>query len=106
MPDTQTREQLERVVIACGGTGGHLFPGLAVGHELLERGCAVTLMVSPKDVDQQAIQSISGMEIVTLPAVGSGAGVFKFAQGLSKSYRMAHACFARRRPGFVLAMGG
>jgi len=106
MPDTPTRAPLERVVIACGGTGGHLFPGLAVGQELLERGCAVTLMVSPKDVDQQAIQSISGMGIVTLPAVGSGAGLFKFAQGLSKSYRMAYDCFTHQPPRVVLAMGG
>jgi UDP-N-acetylglucosamine--N-acetylmuramyl-(pentapeptide) pyrophosphoryl-undecaprenol N-acetylglucosamine transferase len=95
-----------RVVIACGGTGGHLFPGLAVGQEFLERGCAVTVMISPKDVDQQAIQSISDMTIVTLPAVGSRSGLFKFVHGLWKSYHMAVACFAQQRPRFVLAMGG
>lgn len=98
---------LENVVIACGGTGGHLFPGLAVGQELRQRGCAVTLMVSPKDVDQQAIQSITGMGIVTLPAVGFGAGSFLgFASGLVRSYRLARACFRQKPPRFVLAMGG
>jgi UDP-N-acetylglucosamine--N-acetylmuramyl-(pentapeptide) pyrophosphoryl-undecaprenol N-acetylglucosamine transferase len=108
MPEETTNNSpLEKVVIACGGTGGHLFPGVAVGQELRQRGCAVTLMVSPKDVDQQAIQSITGMGIVTLPAVGlSPAGVFGFTRGLWRSFRLARACFAQRPPQFVLAMGG
>jgi UDP-N-acetylglucosamine--N-acetylmuramyl-(pentapeptide) pyrophosphoryl-undecaprenol N-acetylglucosamine transferase len=94
-------------VIACGGTGGHLFPGLAVGEELRRRGCRVTLMVSPKDVDQQAIASISGMEIVTLPAVGLHRGRWiGFLSGFCKSYRLARRLFAVHRPDVVLAMGG
>jgi UDP-N-acetylglucosamine--N-acetylmuramyl-(pentapeptide) pyrophosphoryl-undecaprenol N-acetylglucosamine transferase len=108
MPEeTFKNNPLENVVIACGGTGGHLFPGLAVGQELRQRGCAVTLMVSPKDVDQQVIQSITGMGIVTLPAVGlSPARFLSFTRGLWRSYRLARACFAQRPPRFVLAMGG
>jgi UDP-N-acetylglucosamine--N-acetylmuramyl-(pentapeptide) pyrophosphoryl-undecaprenol N-acetylglucosamine transferase len=108
MPEeTPKKGPLENVFIACGGTGGHLFPGLAVGQELRQRGCAVTLMVSPKDVDQQAIQSITGMGIVTLPAVGLRASqLLQFARGFVRSYRLAAACFAQRPPRFVLAMGG
>jgi UDP-N-acetylglucosamine--N-acetylmuramyl-(pentapeptide) pyrophosphoryl-undecaprenol N-acetylglucosamine transferase len=107
MPEETINSPLKNVVIACGGTGGHLFPGMAVGQELRQRGCSVTLMVSPKDVDQQAIQSIADMGVVTLPAVGlTRAGFPKFVSGLCKSYRLAKACFAQRRPGFVLAMGG
>jgi UDP-N-acetylglucosamine--N-acetylmuramyl-(pentapeptide) pyrophosphoryl-undecaprenol N-acetylglucosamine transferase len=94
-------------VIACGGTGGHLFPGWAVGQELLRRGCRVTLMVSPKDVDQHVVTSISGMETVTLPAVGlNRGGQIGFLAGFFKSYRLARRLFARRRPDLVLAMGG
>jgi len=44
------------VAIACGGTGGHLFPGLAVGRELGARGALVTLLISPKEVDQAAVR--------------------------------------------------
>ena len=58
------------IAIACGGTGGHLFPGLAVAERLQQRGCAVTLLISPKEVDQQAVKAAKEMEIVTLPAVG------------------------------------
>jgi UDP-N-acetylglucosamine--N-acetylmuramyl-(pentapeptide) pyrophosphoryl-undecaprenol N-acetylglucosamine transferase len=95
------------VAIACGGTGGHLFPGVAVGEQLRLRGCDVTLMVSSKDVDQQAIRSLSGMEIVTLPAVGlSRGGWMGFLWGFWKSYRIARLHFRRRQPKCVLAMGG
>jgi UDP-N-acetylglucosamine--N-acetylmuramyl-(pentapeptide) pyrophosphoryl-undecaprenol N-acetylglucosamine transferase len=45
------------VAIACGGTGGHLFPGLAVAEQLQQRGCDVALLISPKDVDQQGVKS-------------------------------------------------
>jgi UDP-N-acetylglucosamine--N-acetylmuramyl-(pentapeptide) pyrophosphoryl-undecaprenol N-acetylglucosamine transferase len=94
-------------VIACGGTGGHLFPGLAVAEELRRRGCRVTLMISPKDVDQQAVASISGMDVVTLPAVGLvRGGWIGFMAGFLKSYRLARRLFAAQRPDVVLAMGG
>src|SRR5580698_10513028 len=87
------------VAIACGGTGGHLFPGMAVGEQLRARGCDVTLMISPKDVDQQAVKSISGMEIVTLPAVGLvGMKLPGFCWGFLKSFRVSRACFRRIRP--------
>ena len=95
------------IAIACGGTGGHLFPGLAVAEQLVRRGCAVTLLVSPKDVDQQAVKTASGMEIVTLPAVGLGRGKgMAFARGFVKSYRTAKKHFKLKPPQAVLAMGG
>jgi UDP-N-acetylglucosamine--N-acetylmuramyl-(pentapeptide) pyrophosphoryl-undecaprenol N-acetylglucosamine transferase len=98
---------LKRVAIACGGTGGHLFPGVAIGDELRQRGCGVTLMVSAKDVDQHAIRSLSGMEIVTLPAIGlTRGGWFGFLAGFWNSYRVARYHFRTRRPECVLAMGG
>jgi len=93
--------------IACGGTGGHLFPGLAVGEQLLARGCDVTLLISPKEVDQQAVQSLRDMTVVTLPAVGLARGkLVEFFFGLVKSHRAARKLFRQRPPHAVLAMGG
>jgi UDP-N-acetylglucosamine--N-acetylmuramyl-(pentapeptide) pyrophosphoryl-undecaprenol N-acetylglucosamine transferase len=95
------------VAIACGGTGGHLFPGLAVGDELLARGCDVMLLVSPKEVDQQAVRAVSDMQVVTLPAVGLVRGnVLAFLKGFRASQREAQRVFAPRKPAAVLAMGG
>lgn len=95
------------VAIACGGTGGHLFPGLAVGEQLLQRGCDVTLLISPKEVDQQAVQSVQDMQVVTLPAVAYGRGQLgRFLSGFAQSYRAARRLFQARPPQAVLAMGG
>ena len=95
------------VAIACGGTGGHLFPGLAIADALQEHGCDVLLLVSPKEVDQQAVRSIRGMRVETLPAVGLSRGGFgKFAVGFVRSLRAARKLFRATPPRAVLAMGG
>lgn len=95
------------VAIACGGTGGHLFPGLAVAEQLLERMCDVLLIVSPKEVDQQAVRNAVGMEVFTLPAVGLQRGALgAFVGGFRQSLKAAKQKFQERPPQAVLAMGG
>src|SRR5262249_44842706 len=104
---TKGQQRKPLVAIACGGTGGHLFPGLAVAGQLVQRGCGVTLMISPKEVDQHAVRKVSGMEIVTLPAVGLQRGSeIAFVRGFTQSYRAARRCFRALRPQAALAMGG
>jgi UDP-N-acetylglucosamine--N-acetylmuramyl-(pentapeptide) pyrophosphoryl-undecaprenol N-acetylglucosamine transferase len=95
------------VAIACGGTGGHLFPGLAIAEQLKQRHCAVALLISPKDIDQQAVKTARSVEIFTLPAVGlQNRNYFSFAGSFLKSLFAARKIFRRRRPDAVLAMGG
>ena len=103
-PDQPTRPC---IAIACGGTGGHLFPGLAVAEQLAARGADVTLLISPKEVDQQAVKSARGMEIVTLPAVALQRGSrLAFLRGCWQSWRASRRLFRSRPPHAVLAMGG
>jgi UDP-N-acetylglucosamine--N-acetylmuramyl-(pentapeptide) pyrophosphoryl-undecaprenol N-acetylglucosamine transferase len=85
-----------------------LFPGLAVAEQLCQRGCAVTLLISSKEVDQQAVKTTTGMDIVTLPAVGLSQGRrIAFVQGFIRSYRAARRHFkAQSPPQAALAMGG
>jgi UDP-N-acetylglucosamine--N-acetylmuramyl-(pentapeptide) pyrophosphoryl-undecaprenol N-acetylglucosamine transferase len=95
------------IAIACGGTGGHLFPGLAVAEQLQQRGCTVALLISPKDVDQQAVKSARGFEIFTLPAVAlQNRNYFSFARNFWQSWRASKKIFQTRPPQAVLAMGG
>lgn len=109
MPGGLTEQTSSRpaIAIACGGTGGHLFPGLAVGTQLARHRCRVSLLVSSKDVDQQAVRGVKGMEIVTLPAIGLvRGGKLAFLAGFWRSYRVARQFFQRQKPEAALAMGG
>jgi UDP-N-acetylglucosamine--N-acetylmuramyl-(pentapeptide) pyrophosphoryl-undecaprenol N-acetylglucosamine transferase len=95
------------VAIACGGTGGHLFPGLAVASELKAHGCEVALIISPKEVDQAAVKSAPDMLTVTLPAVAlQNRNYFSFAHSFWKSWRASRRYFREHPPLGVLAMGG
>jgi UDP-N-acetylglucosamine--N-acetylmuramyl-(pentapeptide) pyrophosphoryl-undecaprenol N-acetylglucosamine transferase len=95
------------VAIACGGTGGHLFPGIAVAGQLANRGVSVALMVSPKEIDQLAVKTAKDTDIVTLPAVGLTRGrLFSFLKGFVQSYHAASRWFAQHPPHAALAMGG
>jgi len=57
-------------VIACGGTGGHLFPGIAVAEVLRDRGHEVMLLVSEKDIDALALSGRENFRVEKLPTVG------------------------------------
>jgi UDP-N-acetylglucosamine--N-acetylmuramyl-(pentapeptide) pyrophosphoryl-undecaprenol N-acetylglucosamine transferase len=95
------------VWIACGGTGGHLFPGMAIADELLRRGCNVTLVISPKEVDQQSVKTLQGVEVTTLPAIGLTRGRFlQFCSGFRKSFMTARRLLQQRPAQAVLGMGG
>jgi UDP-N-acetylglucosamine--N-acetylmuramyl-(pentapeptide) pyrophosphoryl-undecaprenol N-acetylglucosamine transferase len=103
MPPSQS----PHVAIACGGTGGHLFPGIAVGREVLARGGRVTLFISEKEVDQRAVLSVQDMRVVALPSIGLQRGrVIAFFSGLLRSRRIAGEQFGGNAPHVVLAMGG
>jgi hypothetical protein len=62
------------VVIAAGGTGGHIFPAQSLAQELSRRGHKVVLMTD--DRGHNYAQSFPGAQIVTVPsATFAGRGV-------------------------------
>ena len=96
--------------IAAGGTGGHLFPGLAVGEVLRARGHEVMLIVSEKEIDSVATKGRGEFRIEKVPGVGlqgkSPVGLLKFMLKFYAGLRQCRALFAEFKPAAVLGMGG
>lgn len=57
------------ILIACGGTGGHLFPGIAVAEAMRAKGHEVMLLISQKKVDSEGSAKYSHLNFKTVPAV-------------------------------------
>ncbi len=97
-------------VIAAGGTGGHLFPGLAVGEVLLARGHAVMLLISEKEIDSLATQGRTDFRVERVRGVGldgkSPLALLRFWSQFRTGLNQVKALFREFSPSAVLGMGG
>ncbi len=103
-------ETTSSIVIACGGTGGHLFPGIAVAQALKEKGYRVTLLISQKKVDSTATQQYGNLdfkviEAVPMPRIPS-LELFRFLFRMWKTWRTCKAILKAVDANVVLGMGG
>lgn len=97
-------------VIAAGGTGGHLFPGLAVGEKLVGQGHAVLVLISEKEIDSLATRDRKEFRFETIPGVGMprtfSLAFFAFLRRFKKGLNQCRAIFREFSPTAVLGMGG
>ncbi len=97
-------------IIACGGTGGHLFPGIAVAEVLRDRGHEVLLFVSEKEIDTLALSTRSQFRFEKLPTVGFPSlyspAIFGFIRRFTESLSRCRSIYQNFKPQVVLGMGG
>lgn len=97
-------------IIACGGTGGHLFPGLAVAEVLQEHGHEILLLVSEKEIDAVALKNRTEFRIEKLPSIGMPSllspAFLRFLRRGWESFSYCRQLHRRYRPAAILGMGG
>ena len=98
-----------RVMIMAGGTGGHVFPALAVAEELRARGVDVVWMGTRRGLEAEVVPR-AGFEMCWVTVAGlRGKGVVTW---IGAPLRLLRALFQSLsilralRPGVVLGMGG
>jgi len=90
-----------KVIVACGGTGGHAFPGLAVAEELQKRGDEVVVWASGRDIESSVMKRWDG------PVFSTGARQLSLKNAFT-NVRAILRCrkeLRRMRPDALLAMG-
>ncbi len=99
---------MAEVLIICGGTGGHLTPGVAIAERLLERGHSPRLVISRKPIDTYFQRRYKQFEFVSVPGAAFGLKptalakfIFQLFQSFGSSFRLL-----RQRPDAVVAFGG
>jgi len=100
----------ERLVIACGGTGGHLFPGIAVARAAKARGWETLLLISEKQIDALATEGQDDLRFEKVPAVAMprplSLAMLKFLWRFWKTRRHCVKLLRDFRATAVLGMGG
>ncbi|HEX7044783.1 MAG TPA: undecaprenyldiphospho-muramoylpentapeptide beta-N-acetylglucosaminyltransferase [Burkholderiales bacterium] len=99
------------VLIMAGGTGGHVFPGLAVARRLRAAQVPVTWLGTREGLEARIVPAANlgiEMEWITIRGVrGKGVrGWLLLPLRLARAMAQAYAVMRRRRPRAVLSLGG
>lgn len=103
-----TGAALHTVVLAAGGTGGHVFPAQALGTELTARGLKVALVTDDRGGvhgEHPGVSEIHTIRAGGLAGKGFGARI-RSAMALTFGLLQARSILRRIRPAAVVGFGG
>src|SRR5438270_5847015 len=104
------QQRILRVIVAGGGTGGHLFPGLAVADALAKRRrCEIVFVGSSRGIETRMVAK-RGFGLRTLPVRAlRGQGPLALAVAaarLPESVMSAWRLVGELRPDVLIGVGG
>ena len=100
-----------RLIMAGGGTGGHLFPGLAVAREFQRRDAATEILFvgSERGIEKRVLPK-EGFTLESVPIRGIKGrgirGILEALIGLPVSFFRSLGIIARFRPECIIGLGG
>lgn len=100
---------MSKFLISCGGTGGHLSPGIALAEGLTERGHQVILLVSRKKIDARLSEKYSQFTFLRVPGTGFGLNPVRLVRCMITQLQGFWFCLRltrRERPDGIVTFGG
>ena len=100
---------MRNVVIACGGTGGHLTPGIALAQSVEERGYPSWLFISQKQVDARLSKKYPKLSFQSMPGaplIKSPLGLARFGQGFVRSFLRSQRFYRQVGADALVGFGG
>lgn len=101
---------MRKVILTTGGTGGHIFPALAVAEEIIRRfpKCSI-LFMGGQHGSEKELATRAGLEFVGLPVrgvLGRGIKALPALAGMSVAVIQAASHIGRFKPDVVVGFGG
>lgn len=96
-------------VVSCGGTGGHLSPGIALAEGLRDRGHDAVLLISRKQVDARLSEKYPALRFERIPGSGFSWKPLPFLRCVWSQAQAVRCClrlFRRERPVAAVGFGG
>lgn len=100
---------MNSILIMAGGTGGHVFPALAVAQEFIKRGASVHWLGTAKGIEARLVPEANiPLHFLTVEGVrGKGiVGLLKAPFLISRAVMQARRLMKKIKPALVLGFGG
>ncbi|OIR18566.1 UDP-N-acetylglucosamine transferase [mine drainage metagenome] len=100
---------MKNFLLSCGGTGGHLSPGIALAEGLVARGHRVTMLISQKKVDARLIEKYPHLRFLRIPGSGFGwspAKLVRCAATQTRGFASSWHIVRSLAPDCILGFGG
>lgn len=97
------------ILISCGGTGGHLSPGIALAEGLIGRGHRAVLLISKKKVDARLVEKYPHLEFCRIPGAPflcTPAGLLRFLWSQTHAFFFSFGLLCRESPQVIAGFGG